>query len=432
MTSGLFRSFVTLWLVALASVPLSLRWTVSSGGTVMAVPLESLVAACAVVLVVAWAFGRGPEFSLLLHPVSLAVFAGLAWTLVTTMISIDPLVSMKYALARTAYVVTFFVGGLLIMSRLRTRGVVAAGLAGFLPVVAWTVWRHAPTGFIHETSIEVGAPFYPNHLEYGATLAFWMLVLVGLAMADRAKKGRIGGAVGILTLGFLPLLWAAHSRSAWLALIAGFAVIVLQRIGVGLRGVMIAGTLVLVAFFGLFAVYFTGEWPDTEAVAGEGVQEPGPFEDPSINERLNRWSCAVRMAEERPLVGFGPGTYEESYGLFQLHGEMTSHSSLRGDRGDAHSEFFSCLAEQGVVGLMLVAVLFGVAVASGLRAVDGCRDESQRWKVLGWTSAVASLVVGNLFNAFFEVDRVAPLLWLACAAVVVMERNCATTRPENR
>ncbi len=432
MTVGLHRSFVTLWLVALASVPLSLRWTVLSGGTVMAVPLEPLVAVCGVMLMLAWAFGRGPEFSLLLHPVSLAVFAGLAWTWVTTMTSVDPLVSMKYALARTAYVVTFFVGGLVILSLLKTRGVVATGLAGFLPVVAWTVWRHAPSGFIHETSIEVGAPFYPNHLEYGATLVFWMLVLLGLALAHRAQKGGFGGAAGLLVLGLLPVVWAAHSRSAWLALIAGFGVFVLQRIGVGLRGVMIVGALALVVFFGLFAVYFAGGWPDTEVATGDGVQEPGPFRDPSLNERLNRWSCAVRMAEERPVVGFGPGAYEESYGLFQHHLEMTSHSSLRGDRGDAHSEFFSCLAEQGIVGLMMVAALFGAAVFSGLRAAAGAEEAAQRWMALGWTAAVASLVVGNLFNAFFEIDRVAPLLWLACAAVVVMERNCATTRPENR
>ena len=398
----------------------------------MAVPLELLVAVCSVILMLAWAFGRNPEFSLLLHPVSLAVFAGLAWTLVTTVMSVDPLVSMKYGVARAVYIVTFFVGGLVVLPRVKTRGVVATGLAGVLPVVAWTVWRHAPSGFIHETSIVVGAPFYPNHLEYGATLVFWMLVLLGLALAHRAQKGGFGGVAGLLVLGLVPVVWAAHSRSAWLALIGGLAVIVLQRIGVGLRGVMIVGILALVVFFGLFAVYFSGGWPDTEVATGEGVQESGPFKDPSVNERLNRWSCAVRMAEERPVVGFGPGAYEERYGLFQHHLEMTSHSSLRGDRGDAHSEFFSCLAEQGVLGLMTVVALFGAAVFSGLRAAVGAGDEAQRWIALGWTAAVVSLVVGNLFNSFFEVDRVAPLLWLACAAVVVMERNCATTRPENR
>ncbi len=501
MTGGLRRSFVTLWLVTLASVPLSLRWAVSSGGMVVAVPLELLVAVCAVILMLAWVSGRGPEGSLLLHPVSLVVVAGLAWTLVTSMTSVDPGVSLKYALARAAYVAAFFGGGLVffsrgsagnpprsenceevrdvasegrrrspstsrtyggadrdplgdaspgvgvasfaICSRVRASGrasrlragtvaVVSAGLAGFLPVVGWTVWRHAPSGFVLKTSVEIGRPFYPNHLEYGATLVFWLLVLVGLALAHRARTGRLGSVALILALGFLLPSWAAHSRSAWLALIAGLAVIIFQRFAVGLRGVMITGTLVLAVFFGLFAVYFAGGWPDTGVAIGEGVQEPGPFENPSLNERLNRWSCAVRMAGERPLVGFGPGTYEGSYGVFQDHREMTSHSSLKGSRGDAHSEFFSCLAEQGVVGLLMVVLLFATAIATGLKAVAGSRDGPQRCVALGWTAALISLAVGNLFNAYFEVDRVAPLLWLACAALVVMERDCGATSQGNR
>ena len=82
--------------------------------------------------------------------------------------------------------------------------------------------------------------------------------------------------------------------------------------------------------------------------------------------------------------------------------------------------------------MLLVATLFGVALASGLRGVYGAGDEDQRWLALGWTAAVVSLAVGNLFNSFFEVDRVAPLLWLACAAVVVMERDCGATRSESR
>ncbi len=431
MTGGLRRSFVTLWLVTLASVPLSLRWTVSSRGTVVALPLEFLVAVCAGVLAVAWVLAQGRDRKLLLHPVSLAVAAGLAWTIVTSMTSVDPLVSQKYALARAAYVVAFFGGGLVLFSR-GTVSVVVAGLAGFLPVVGWTVWSHAPSGFVLKTSVEVGRPFYANHLEYGATLVFWLLVLVGLAMAQRARTGRVGRVALILAVGLLPVVWAAHSRSAWLALIAGFGVIALRLLGVGLRGVMILGTLVLVVFFGVFAVWFGGEWQGSEAVACDGVQGSGLFADSSINERFNRWSCAVRMVKERPLAGFGPGTFEGSYGLFQHFREMTAHSSLRGGRGDVHSEFFSALAEQGVVGLLLVATLFGVALASGLRGVYGAGDEDQRWLALGWTAAVVSLAVGNLFNSFFEVDRVAPLLWLACAAVVVMERDCGATRSESR
>ena len=137
---------------------------------------------------------------------------------------------------------------------------------------------------------------------------------------------------------------------------------------------------------------------------------------------------SLRLILERPLVGFGPGTYETSYGVFQSWENLTSHSSFQGDRGDAHSEYFSALAEQGVPGLILVVALFGVALWSGLHGAVETKNGDRRWLILGWTAAVTSLAVGSLFNAYFEVDRIAPLLWLSCAALVIF----SATSPGNR
>ena len=39
--------------------------------------------------------------------------------------------------------------------------------------------------------------------------------------------------------------------------------------------------------------------------------------DVSNIERLNRWVSALRMFEERPFTGFGPGTYQFTYLPFQ-------------------------------------------------------------------------------------------------------------------
>lgn len=431
MTHVLHRLLVTLWFVALASVPLSVRWTVVSGGTVLAVPLEILVAVCAGILAVMLLLGQGWDRRLFLHPVSLVVVGGLAWILLTSITSVQPQVSVKYALARMAYTVTFFWGGLWIFSRagVRSGKIAAFGLIGFLPVVAWTVVRHARSRFSFHQSIEIGAPFYPNHLEYGATLAFWLLLLCGLALARKARAGLLVSAV---FLGIFPLLWAAHSRSAWLAIAGGFGVIILGRLGVATWRIVTLGVLVLVLFFGAFAVFFCCGSPGRLEVGIEGARQSGFLQEASFRERLNRWSCSVRMAEKRPWVGFGPGTYEASYGYFQDHLETTSHSSLTGGRGDAHSEFFSALAEQGIVGLVLVAALFWLAIGAGLKAARTRGDGPQQWVALGWTGAIVTLAVGSLFNSYFEIDRMAPLLWVACAAVVFMDRDRATTNPENR
>ncbi len=67
------RWFESIWLVTLASVPVSLRWTEMPGEAVVAVPLEILVAVCGLILGI-WLFrGARPDRRLLFHPISLAI-----------------------------------------------------------------------------------------------------------------------------------------------------------------------------------------------------------------------------------------------------------------------------------------------------------------------------------------------------------------------
>lgn len=43
--------------------------------------------------------------------------------------------------------------------------------------------------------------------------------------------------------------------------------------------------------------------------------------DASNLERINRWHSAFRMFAERPIFGWGPGTYSFEYAPFQLSTE---------------------------------------------------------------------------------------------------------------
>ena len=79
--------------------------------------------------------------------------------------------------------------------------------------------------------------------------------------------------------------------------------------------------------------------------------------DASNLERLNRWSCAWAMFQERPLWGWGPGTYQFEYAPFQTSDLRTIISTNNADLGNAHSEYLGPLAEQGVVGLVGVRAL---------------------------------------------------------------------------
>src|SRR5690606_24947111 len=58
--------------------------------------------------------------------------------------------------------------------------------------------------------------------------------------------------------------------------------------------------------------------------------------DASNLERINRWNAALRMFEERPVLGFGPGTYKFFYAPYQHSSQLTIISTNFGDLGNAH------------------------------------------------------------------------------------------------
>ena len=84
--------------------------------------------------------------------------------------------------------------------------------------------------------------------------------------------------------------------------------------------------------------------------------------DASNLERINRWSAALRMFEEKPLMGFGPGTYKFKYAPYQHSSQLTIISTNFGNLGNAHSEYFGPLAEMGVFGLLTLLAIILVAI----------------------------------------------------------------------
>jgi O-antigen ligase len=67
------------------------------------------------------------------------------------------------------------------------------------------------------------------------------------------------------------------------------------------------------------------------------------------------------MFEDKPVFGFGPGTYMFQYAPYQLNKDRTIISTNSGDGGNAHSEYLGPLSESGVLGL-LTFLLIAISV----------------------------------------------------------------------
>jgi putative inorganic carbon (HCO3(-)) transporter len=156
--------------------------------------------------------------------------------------------------------------------------------------------------------------------------------------------------------------------------------------------------------------------------------------DASNLERVNRWSCAIRMFKERPVFGFGPGTYMFKYAPYQFSYEKTIISTNNGDNGNAHSEYIGPLAEQGILGLILVLVLFTTIIVTGLRVYNRVENREARVYALVFLLGLITYFVHGILNNFLDQDKAAVPFWAFVAAIVAIDlyqskkSNKATTQ----
>lgn len=138
-------------------------------------------------------------------------------------------------------------------------------------------------------------------------------------------------------------------------------------------------TLVLVALVGIGA--FVGPVRDRAAAAIADARN-GEW-DRLLTYRLGPWAAALEMIRARPLLGFGPGTFEAEFLPHRLVGEIRHRTrflnpTTASSYGEAHSEYLQLGAELGVPALLaalsaLAALLWGtvrVALRDGPNAAE--------------------------------------------------------------
>jgi len=283
-----------------------------------------------------------------------------------------PLVSWKYWLVEAGHWWVFAVGialwpmlwGLLVR-------VFSVSMGG---VVLYALAHHALHGFRADQALLAPMPFFEENTVYAAAVVFALTGWTGWDGIDRILKvpavvgvpandtldglSSMGAILRRLLLAALLLtgLWFSHCRAAQISAVVAVLVAALLLTWQRHR----RSWLLLVAALCAVGLFFRGEiWGKThEALA----------RDVSALERLNRWHCALRMADERPLTGFGPGTFQFQYLRFQQSAQMTRISATTpvtersphtyGRGGGTHSEWLRPLAETGWPGLGFVIALF--------------------------------------------------------------------------
>ena len=134
--------------------------------------------------------------------------------------------------------------------------------------------------------------------------------------------------------------------------------------------------------------------------------------DASNLERINRWDAAIAMFKERPLFGWGPGTYQFQYAPFQMSYNKTIISTNFGTGGNAHSEYLGLLSEAGVLGLLgfLLIITFALYTAFGVLKKKSLTVEERNIATACLVGLITYIFHGVL-NNFLDMDKIAALFW---------------------
>ena len=143
--------------------------------------------------------------------------------------------------------------------------------------------------------------------------------------------------------------------------------------------------------------------------------------DASNLERLNRWNCAIKLFKERPILGWGPGTYSFVYAPYQDASDLTIISTNFGDGGNAHSEYLGPLAEQGLLGmiLMILMLIFFFYRASWLYI----KTESQKLKgiIMMIILSLVTYFSHGVLNNYLDTDKASVPIWGMLAIFVAVD-----------
>lgn len=420
----IFRVDLAMYLLALVT-PFSFQLENEKVNIGLSVPAELLMIALTLLFLCRICYDLSLRKDLLKHPITIAIFVYLFWMFITCITSEIPWVSFKFLASKIWFVVSsYFMVIHLIDNKLgnfvRYFTCYAVALAC---VVVITTIKHAMIGFDEHIAHWIMSPYYNDHTAYGAVLALFIPVVTGfifLPEVSRRLRALYIVVLGIFLVGF----YLSFSRAAWLSLMGAMGIWVVVKLRIRFSW-FVSILAVVVALFMAFSteILYTmsRNSQDSSGNFVEHLQSISNISTDASNvERLNRWYSAFGMIEERPIMGWGPGTYQFVYAPFQNSQYHTIITTNLGDGGNAHSEYIGPCAETGFVGLATVLALVIVSLYYGLITYRNSGNRTVRILSLSATLALITYFIHGTMNNFLDTDKLSLPFWGLFALIAVL------------
>lgn len=395
-------------------------------GVEMALPTEPLLFG---LMIIAWVkmFSDKKLFKdLYSHPISIAIIVYLAWLFITSLSSSLPFVSIKLLITRLWFISSFYVLGFAwFQEKQNIHKFVKAYLLGLFLVAIYTILTHATKGFEHEAAHWVMTPFFKDHTSYGMALALLLPFAFYISLWCHKDKRSLFYTLVLLVLIAATIL--SYTRAAWLSLVVALVVYGLIKFRIKFSLLLTVFTF-LVGFIFLFQTDISMALEKNSQDSSDSFAEhissmSNVSTDASNLERINRWKSAIRLYQERPILGWGAGTYQFNYAPYQNYYEKTIISTNSGNMGNAHSEYLSMLAETGWPGLVIFLALIAVIFTKAIKLYPNLKETQEKWILMACILGLTTYFTHALLNNFLEMDKASVPIWAFVAIIVVLDNK---------
>lgn len=364
------------------------------------------------------------------HAISLSLLFYLFWIFFTSITSTDPVVSFKFLLMKCWFIFPIiFIGSYAFDKKNNITKFLWLFTISMTIMILYTLIRHAGYSFGEKEGHWVMEPFFKDHTIYGSIVAINVFFILGLL---RSKKNLPLTHITLLGMLIITLvgLYFSYTRGAWLSVVVALIAWLLIHYKIKFKYLFIIGvTSLLLIALNWTAIQFTLAKNKSEHTTEEFDERlksaTNVTSDASNLERLNRWTAAWRMFKDKPIVGFGPGTYAFEYAPYQDPEKLTIISTNLGDAGNAHSEYLGPLAEMGFLGFLAVVIFVSTLFYKGITLYIKYPKEATeiRTLLLFMILAMVTYFFHGLLNNYLDTDKAAIPVYGVCAMIIALERN---------
>lgn len=417
-----------LLLFIVLSTPLSLQLSEFVQGLPvnMFLPTEPLLFGMVLIFLLKIIVNNDFDHKIMKHPISIIIFIQLLWMLITSFTSTMLLISLKYFLARLWFVVGFYIFTAHLFKNQKNIGkYIWLYTSTLLIVVFYTLYRQYQKGMFDQHFANMApTPFYNDHTAYAAALAMILPFMFGLLFLKNYSFWQKIVALIVLIILLVGLIFS-YTRASWLSIVVAFIAALILLLRIKFRTILlllISFSIILTLIWTQIIMKLERNKQDASSNLLEQVQSVTNISTDASNlERINRWSCAYRMFLDKPIFGWGPGTYMFKYAPYQLSYQRTIISTNFGEVGNAHSEYLGPLSEQGFVGMLLMIILVFTTLYYAVNFYRNSKNRNHKIIVLSAIIGLITYYVHGVLNNFLDTDKLSALFWAYTAIIVIYD-----------